>query len=184
MGCYASASSNNYEQELVPGLLQTEDYARAIIRATRPGDTPEDIARRVEVRMARQQALARDDAPRLWVVISEGAIRRVVGGQATMAGQLRSLASSRDRPVVTVQVLPFTSGEHPAMTGSFVILDFPGDDPGAVYLESAASSLYLERSADVTWYAEAFRFMQAAALGPKESRDMLMAAAHELQPST
>jgi transcriptional regulator with XRE-family HTH domain len=179
-----AAAISNYEQELVPGLLQTEDYARAVIRATRPGDTPEDIARRIEVRMARQQALARDDGPRLWVVINEAAIRRVVGGPATMAGQLRSLATGRHRPVVTVQVLPFSSGEHPAMTGSFVILDFPSDDPSAVYLENAASSLYLERSADVTWYAEAFRFMQAAALGPKESRDMLMAAAHELQPST
>ena len=101
-----------------------------------------------------------------------------------MAGQLSSLATGRHRPVVTVQVLPFSSGEHPAMTGSFVILDFPSDDPSAVYLENAASSLYLERPTDVTWYAEAFRFMQAAALGPKESRDMLMAAAHELKPST
>ena len=179
-----AAAISNYEQELVPGLLQTEDYAHAVIRATRPGDTPEDIARRVEVRMARQQALARDDAPRLWVVINEGAIRRAVGGPATMAGQLRALATSRTRPVVTVQVLPFTSGEHQAMTGSFVILDFPADDPGAVYLENAASSLYLERPTDVTWYTEAFRFLQAAALGPKESRDMLMAAAHELQPPT
>jgi transcriptional regulator with XRE-family HTH domain len=105
-----AAAISNYEQELVPGLLQTEDYARAVTRATRPGDTPEDIA------------------------------RRVVGGPATMAGQLRALAASPNRPVVTVQVLPFTSGEHPAMTGSFVILDFPGDDPGAVYLENAASS--------------------------------------------
>jgi hypothetical protein len=71
-----AAAISNYEQELVPGLLQTEDSARAVIRATRPGDTPEDIARRIEVRMARQQALARDDGPRLWVVINEAAICR------------------------------------------------------------------------------------------------------------
>lgn len=171
---------SNYEQELVPGLLQTEDYARAVIRAFRPDDSAEEISRRVEVRLARQQVLARDDPPRLWAVISEAVLRRVVGGPAVMAAQLRDLASERDRPVVTVQVLPFTAGEHPAMTGSFVSLDFPDPDPGAVYVENASSALYLERVTDIQRYAETFRFVQAAALGPKESRDMLMAAAQEL----
>ena len=175
-----AATISNYEQELIPGLLQTEDYARAVIRVSRPDDTAEQVSRRAEVRMARQQVLARDDAPRLWAVINEAAVRRVVGGPAVMAAQLRSLAAARDRAVVTVQVLPFSAGEHPAMTGSFVTLDFAAPDPGAVYLENAASALYLERPADVAWYAEAFRFVQAAALGPKETRDMLMAAADQL----
>jgi hypothetical protein len=173
---------SNYEQELVPGLLQTQDYARAVIRAFRPDDTAEETSRRVEVRLARQQVFTGDDPPRLWVVISEAVIRRVVGGQAVMAAQLRSLASERDRPVVTVQVLPFTAGEHPAMAGSFVILDFPAPDPGAVYVENAASAVYLEQVTDIQRYTQTFRFLQAAALGPKESRDMLMAAAHELDP--
>ncbi len=171
---------SSYGQELVPGLLQTADYARAVIRAFRPDDTADEITRRVEVRLARQAVLARDDPPRLWAVISEAVVRRAVGGQAVMAEQLRALASERERSVVTVQVLPFSAGEHPAMAGSFVILDFPDPEPAAVYLENASSALYLERISDVQRYAGMFRFVQAAALGPKESRDMLIAAAHEL----
>jgi transcriptional regulator with XRE-family HTH domain len=171
---------SSYEQELIPGLLQTADYARSVIRAFRPDDTADQIARRVEVRMARQEVFTRDDPPRLWAVISEAVVRRAVGGQAVMAAQLRALASERDRPVVTVQVLPFSAGEHPAMAGSFVILDFPDPEPSAVYLENASSALYLERLTDVQRYAGMFRFVQAAALGPKESRDMLIAAAQEL----
>jgi transcriptional regulator with XRE-family HTH domain len=171
---------SSYGQELVPGLLQTADYARAVIRAFRPDDTADEITRRVEVRLARQAVLARDDPPRLWAVISEAVVRRAVGGQAVMAVQLRALASEWERAVVTVQVLPFSAGEHPAMAGSFVILDFPDPEPAAVYLENAASALYLERITDVQRYAGMFQFVQAAALGPKESRDMLIAAAHEL----
>jgi transcriptional regulator with XRE-family HTH domain len=171
---------SNYAQELVPGLLQTEDYARAVVRAVRPDDTAEEISRRAEVRLARQGVFTRADPPRLWAVINEAALRRVVGGPAVMAAQLRALAAERERTVVTVQVLPFSAGEHPAMTGSFVILDFAAPDPGAVYVESAWSALFLERAADVQHYAEAFRFVQAAALGPKESRDMLVAAAQGL----
>jgi transcriptional regulator with XRE-family HTH domain len=175
-----AATISNYEQELIPGLLQTADYARAVIRAFRPDDTADEVTRRVEVRQARQEVFAREDPPRLWAVISEAVLRRAVGGPAVMAAQLRALASERDRAVVTVQVLPFSAGEHPAMAGSFVILDFPDPEPGAVYLENASSALYLERVTDVQRYAGMFRFVQAAALGPKESRDMLQAAAQEL----
>jgi hypothetical protein len=82
-----AATISNYEQELIPGLLQIEDYARAVIRVSRPDDTAEQVSRRAEVRMARQQVLARDDAPRLWAVINEAAVRRVVGGPAVMAAQ-------------------------------------------------------------------------------------------------
>ena len=176
-----AATISNYEQELVPGLLQTEDYAHAVIRAFRRDDSEEEISRRVELRLARQQVLVRDDPPRLWAVISEAVVRRVVGGPAVMAAQLRKLASERDRPVVTVQVLPFEAGEHPAMTGSFVSLDFPAPEPGTVYVENASSALYLERVTDIERYAETFRFVLAAALGPKESRDMLIVAAQELE---
>jgi transcriptional regulator with XRE-family HTH domain len=175
-----AAMISSYGQELIPGLLQTADYARSVIRAFRPDDTADEIARRVEVRMARQEVLAHEDPPRLWAVISEAVVRRAVGGRAVMAAQLRALASERERPVVTVQILPFSAGEHPAMAGSFVILDFPDPEPSAVYLENASSALYLERITDVQRYAGMFRFVQAAALGPRESRDMLVTAAQEL----
>lgn len=182
VGLEAEASSiRTYQPELVPGLLQTEGYARAVIGAYRPGDAAEELGRRVEVRMTRQQILDRDDPPRFRVVLNEGAVRRVVGGRETMRDQLRKLAAERERSTVTIQVLPFTAGEHPAMSGPFSILDFaePGD-LGVVNLENMASTLSLETADDLRRYGVAFDFLQAAALGPRESRDMLMVLAEEM----
>ena len=126
-----AAEIRSYEPELIPGLLQTEDYARAIIRLGRPGDTAEEISRRVGVRMTRQQVLDRDDPPVMRVVLNEGAVRRLVGGPEVMRAQLRHLAAGRPRGNVLIQVLPFAAGEHPAMSGPFTILAFPesGDRP-------------------------------------------------------
>lgn len=171
----------SYEPELIPGLLQTEAYARAVIRACRPKDTSDEIDRRVEVRLARQQILANDDPPRVRIVLSEGAVRRRVGGAEVMREQLLHLATNRDRSNVMIQVLPFSAGEHPAMVGSFAILDFPEVfDLGAVYIENMASAMTLEKASDLEMYADAFEQVQAQALGPKESRDMLKSLAQEL----
>jgi hypothetical protein len=125
--------------------------------------------------MTRQQILDRDDAPRLRVVLNEAAVRRVVGGPEVMRGQLAQLAAGRDRANVSVQVLPFTAGEHPAMaSGPFVLLEFPDPaDPGVVTTENLTSSLSLDDPADFRQYAQTFGFLQAAALGPRESADML-----------
>ncbi len=182
IGLEAEASEiRAYEPELVPGLLQTEQYARAIIRLGRPGDTAGEIDRRVGVRMTRQQVLDRDDPPIMRVVLNEGAARRLVGGPEVMRGQLHKLAAQRPRSNVLIQVLPFSAGEHPAMSGPFTILAFPEPgDRGVVTLENMASTLSLEREEDLRQYVRAFDFLQAAALGPRETRDMLNALAQEI----
>ncbi|WP_083733322.1 helix-turn-helix domain-containing protein [Actinomadura sp. CNU-125] len=114
-----------YSQALIPGLLQTPDYAHAVIRAACPTDSQEIVNERVEIRLARQALLEEKEAPRLWVVLSESAIRHVVGSNAIMATQLRSLTKERSRGNVELQVLPFSAGEHPAMVGSFWLYGFP-----------------------------------------------------------
>jgi transcriptional regulator with XRE-family HTH domain len=170
-----------YQPELVHGLLQTEAYARAVIRIARPNDTSEEIDRRVEVRLARQQVLTGDNPPRLRVVLNEGAVRRVVGGREAMREQLRHLATERDRSNVVVQVLPYSAGEHPAMTGPFEILDFPqAADLGVVNVENMTGALSLEKPDDLRQYVTAFDYVSAAALGPKESRDMMISLAQQL----
>jgi transcriptional regulator with XRE-family HTH domain len=182
VGLEAEASEiRTYQPELVYGLLQTEAYARAVIRAFRPNDTAEEIDRRVEVRLARQQILTGDNPPRVRVVLNEAVIRRQVGGPGVMREQLHYLASERDRGNVIVQIMPFTAGEHPAMTGPFVIVDFPEPtDLGVVVVENMSSALSLEKPEDLSRYGMAFDYLSAAALGPKESRDMLTALAEEL----
>ncbi len=177
-----AAEIRTWQPDLVHGLLQTEDYARAVIRAGRPGDTAAEVDRRVEIRMTRQQILDRLDPPKVRVVLNEGAVRRVVGGREVMRAQLAQLAAARDRATVMVQVLPFTAGEHPAMaSGPFDLLEFgPAADRGAVTLETMTGSLSLESDADLRQYADAFGFLQAAALGPRETRDMLITLAEQI----
>jgi transcriptional regulator with XRE-family HTH domain len=177
-----AAEIRTYQPELIHGLLQTADYARAVIRAGRPGDTAAEVARRVELRMTRQQILDRDDPLRLRVILNEAAARRVVGGPDVMRAQLTALTAERERSNVTVQLLPFTAGEHPAMaSGPFVLLDFPqAADPGVVNAENLTGSLLLDVPDDFRQYARTFDFLQAAALGPRESRDMLIALARQI----
>ena len=177
-----AAEIRTYQPELIHGLLQTEDYARAIIRSGRPGDTADEVDRRVEIRMTRQQILDREDPPRLRVVLNEAAVRRMVGGPDVMRAQLARLTAERDRSNVTVQVLPFTAGEHPAMaSGPFVLLEFPqAADPGVITAENLTGSLSLDAPDDFRQYARTFDFLQAAALGPRETRDMLSTLAGQI----
>jgi Domain of unknown function (DUF5753) len=177
-----AAEIRTYQPELIHGLMQTADYARAVIRAGHPGDAVQEVDRRVELRMTRQQILDRSDAPRLRVVLNEAAVRRVVGGPGVMRGQFARLAAGRDRASVSVQVLPFTAGEHPAMaSGPFVLLEFPDPaDPGVVTAENLTSSLSLDDPGDFRQYAQTFGFLQTAALGPRESADMLSTLAGQV----
>jgi transcriptional regulator with XRE-family HTH domain len=116
---------SNYESLFIPGLLQTEDYARAQLHGTLPHATGAEIENRVTARLERQQLLTRPDPPRLWAIIDEAAARRHVGGPGVMAAQLARLAEAAAQPHITVQLIPFDAGAHPGMDGSFVVLEFP-----------------------------------------------------------
>jgi transcriptional regulator with XRE-family HTH domain len=158
-----------YESSFVPGLLQTEDYARAAMEGGLPMDD-EEAKRRVQVRLQRQAVLARKKPLRLWAVVDEAVLHRLVGGPRVMAKQLQRLIDASRQPHVTVQVLPYTVGAHPGMHGSFSVMDFPDPaDPDLVYIESMAGDLLLEREIEVRRYAGIFERLQAAALDPTDS---------------
>jgi hypothetical protein len=174
VGLESEASTiHEYSAELVPGLLQTADYYRAFL-GTAPGD-PRITGKEVEVRMARQERLTSDeDPPEFWAVLNEATIRRLVGGSAVMRAQVEHLMELSGLPNVTIQVLPFSAGVHPAMDGSFSILGFPvPSDPAVVYLENQAGSVYLEESADVDRFSRMFSHLIAKALSPEDSRSLL-----------
>ena len=177
-----------YESELVPGLLQTEDYARTLIEADNPGFDAEEISRRVHVRMARQPLVHRATAPlQLSVVLNEGILRRPVGGPTVMSAQLARLAEVSERPNVSVRVVPFSAGLHGGMlSGPFVILRFPlnGDgresEPATVYVDGFTGALYLDKPNEVDRYAQAFDSVWAMALNESQSRTLIRQAAKEL----
>jgi transcriptional regulator with XRE-family HTH domain len=176
----AAATIRTYEVACVPGLLQTPDYARAVIHAGRPDLHPKQVERWVELRMARQALLAQDDPPELVALLDESLLRRPVGGRAVMRDQLRHLAKAVALPAVTLQVLPFAVGEHAGMSGPFTIFGFPEPaDPDVVYLEHAKSDLYLESLGEIQRYALAFERLRVAALTPDESAAFLLTLADE-----
>ena len=174
VGLEAAASAmQEYCAELVTGLLQTEAYARAVMAAAARSDT-EEMDRQVTVRLERQKRLTATDAPALWVVLDEAVLRRQVGGLAVMAAQLAHIAEMAGRPNVTVQVLPFAAGAHPAMLGSFTVMQFPDPaDRDVVYLEAETGALYLEKQEDVRRYSLMLDYLRAQALGPAESRALI-----------
>jgi transcriptional regulator with XRE-family HTH domain len=176
-----AASVRTYQQVLVPGLLQTEDYTASIIRAARPQELPADLDRRVAVRRERQRRVLEDHSLEFWAILGEGVLRQLVASPAVTATQLRTLVEASDLPNVTIQVLPFSAGEHGAMVGSFEILGFHGAvDPDVVYLENRASALFLEEPEEVTKYGQVFDQLRALALSPQASRTMLVGATKEL----
>jgi transcriptional regulator with XRE-family HTH domain len=178
-----------YESELVPGLLQTEDYARTLIQADNPGVDDEEISRRVHVRMTRQPLIRRATAPlQLQVALNEAILRRPVGGPQIMAGQLEQLAEISELPNVSLRVAPFSVGLHPGvMSNSFVILRFPvnGDgresEPATIYIDGFTGALYLDKAAEVDRYAQAFTGIWNACLNEPVSRDLIHKAAQELK---
>lgn len=153
------------EPLMIPGLLQTERYARAIIEATAPdGMTPEEIDRQVNVRMTRQPViLDNDDPPELWVLLDEAALRRQVGGPEVMREQYEHLVSLARKRKVRLQVIPFDHGGHEAMTGGFTILRFEPPDPDVVYVDSIAGNLYLDQPADIERCSLVFNHLCASA---------------------
>ena len=171
-----AATIRTYEPELVPGLLQTPDYARAVIRAGRPGDTAQEIDRRVEVRLERQEVLTRTTPPppKVSVVLNEGVLARRVGGPEVMRAQLEHLVRDRDRANIVIQILPFSAGEHPAMVGPFTMLTFLDPaDPGVVNVENITGSLALEQPEELRGYEEVWGAIQAGAASPDDSRAVM-----------
>jgi transcriptional regulator with XRE-family HTH domain len=162
-----------YEGQLVPGLLQTEDYARSVIRGALE-DRPEEIQRRVGLRMARQTLLGRPDAPRLWVVLDEAALRRPVGGRKVMRAQLQRLIQATEMPNVILQVIRMQAGAHPAMVGAFSILRFADPDlPDVVYVEHLTNALYLDKREDVERYLHVMEAISVRAEAPGRTAEIL-----------
>jgi hypothetical protein len=171
-------SVRNYESLFIPGLLQTEDYARAVITGVLPGAAPDQVAQRVQARVERQQLLDREDPLELWAVIDEAAIRRRVGGPKIMHDQVTHLAEAAARPNITIQVIPFEAGAHPGMPGSFVHTDFKDPlDPELVYIDTMAGDLFLEADADLHRYRSMFDHLRATSLSAAQTSDLLASTA-------
>lgn len=164
------------ETSVVPGLLQTADYARAVTRASLDGLPPDRLDSLVEVRLARQGVLYARPPLRLSAVLDEAVLRREVGGSRVMREQLHHLTQVAQLPHVQLQLLPFSVGGYIGLTGPFVIFSFPNiSDLDVVVLDHLTSSLYLERREDLEAYSAAFRAMQAHALSPERSLDLIAA---------
>jgi transcriptional regulator with XRE-family HTH domain len=174
-----SSKIHNWDNRLVPGLLQTEDYARAVVRAGRPREAPEIIERDVAARMDRQAILARDSPPLLWCVIDEAVLRRPVGGAETAREQLKRLVEAVDSTSVVLQVLPFAVAENPGGDGPLTILEFDSGPPVA-YAEGWRSGRLAESSAEVADAVIVFDLIRAAALSRGASLDLLRAIEYGL----
>ncbi len=176
-----TAAIRSYEISVVHGLLQTADYARAILREMFPRHTPEQIDRLVDLRLARQARLDDDPPLELWAILDEAVVRRAVGGAAVMRRQLSHRVTEAGRPGITLQILPFACGAHAGHGGPFSILEFPQrSDSEVAYVESGAGIIYLEKDRDVRARAEAFDRLRAAALSPGASVDLISQVTREL----
>jgi transcriptional regulator with XRE-family HTH domain len=170
----AATSIDIYMALIVPALLQTADYARAVIGAVRPDLPAAEIDRRVELRLHRQALLDQERPPTLRVLLDDTVLRRPVGGPAVMAAQRRRLLKDADRPAVTLRVLPTGAGAHAGMDGPFTIFGFPAAaERDVVALDSAADALYLEDADDLRRYRRVFELLLPAALTPEESAALI-----------
>ncbi|WP_328863279.1 helix-turn-helix domain-containing protein [Streptomyces sp. NBC_00306] len=170
-----ATSLHTYQSLAIPDLLQTPAYAQAVIKATVPQLTAEQAATRLKVQLHRQRRIHDPACPlRLWLVLDESALRRVVGSPHLMREQLEHLNARAAEPHINVQVIPYTAGAHPGMTGQFSILQFDDSaDPGVVHLERFTSDLYLEKPSDVQHYSMMYDHLQAHALNPDRTRDFI-----------
>ncbi|MGI5482253.1 helix-turn-helix domain-containing protein [Streptomyces lavendofoliae] len=170
-----AASLRVYEPQVVPGLLQTRQYAEALITGALPESSSADIEKRVNVRARRQERIRDAETPlRLWAVIDESALRRVVGDRQLMIEQLEHLVEQSHLPHVTVQVLPFDMGAHPGISGHYAILEFPdASDSSVVYIEGVTSDLYLEKANDVQRYSVMYEHLRAQALNVEQTRQFI-----------
>jgi transcriptional regulator with XRE-family HTH domain len=170
-----------YEVQFVPGLLQTEEYARAVVMQGAPGIGPDEVERRVAVRMGRQKLLSRDNPPRLWAVVDEAALRRPMGGRDVLAAQIERLMDAVGEPNITLQIMPFRYGGHGAEGGAFTIMRFPEADlPDMVYMEYLTGALYLDKPDEVERYAAVMERLSVAGTSPERTREILAAVLKEI----
>ena len=177
----AASVVRSYEPQFVHGLLQTEDGARAVIRLGHPDGSDEEIERRVQLRLRRQQILAGPGAPAVWAVLDEAALRRPIGGRTVLRAQIAHLLEVSEQPNVTLQVVPYSAGGHVAAGGPFTILRFTEPDlPDVVYLEQLTSALYLDKRTDVDHYLAVMERLSVQAAPPAATRGMLRELLDEL----
>ncbi|MBL7253552.1 helix-turn-helix domain-containing protein [Paractinoplanes lichenicola] len=173
-----------YEVQFVPGLLQTDAYARAVIKLGFGNAQPEEVERRAALRMNRKRLLDLPDGPRLWAVLDEAVLRRPIGGYEVLRAQIESLIEVSTKPSVRLQVMPFSSGGHAAAGGAFSILRFPHEDlPDIVYIEHLTSAVYLDKLADVDKYTEAIGKLFIEADPPEHTAKTLRAILDDLPPA-
>lgn len=177
----AASLIRSYEAQCVPGLLQTEDYARHLLAGVRDvlfdsgSEDPDHLENRLRVRMRRRSLLTQDDPLQLWCVIDETALLRPVGGPDVMRGQIRHLVAMSEMDNVTIQVLPLRVGAHPGMDGSFAILRFPHEsDPDAVYVTTATGGAFLEKPEHLARHVRVFDLLTSLALTPQDSMRFML----------
>jgi hypothetical protein len=175
LGLEASAQLiRTYELQFVPGLLQTQEYVRAVVQLGRGLIPADEVDRRVSLRVSRQEVLTRVNPVRLWAVVDESALRRPIGGVKAMRAQLEHLVEATYMPNVTLQVMPFEAGGHAATGGAYSILRFPEQDlPDIVYIEHLTSALYLDKLEDLDQYTATMEALCVAAPPPNKTRDLI-----------
>ncbi|MEU3735648.1 MULTISPECIES: helix-turn-helix transcriptional regulator [unclassified Streptomyces] len=178
----AASLIRSYEPHFVPGLLQTEEYARGVMRSGAIGQTnPDDIERYVALRMERQSLLTREDAPRVWMVMDETALRRPVGGSDVMREQIDKLLEAVELPHVTLQIAPFAAGPHPGTYGPFVLFRFAmAELPDMVYSEYLTGAVYLDARTEVATHLEVMDRMAAQAATAHRTKEILRDLRKEL----
>jgi transcriptional regulator with XRE-family HTH domain len=176
----AAAELRSFEPLVIPGLLQTEEYARAMVLAGWPHWSTEEVEQRIRVRIKRQSLVYQDDPLQLSVVLDEAALRRPVGGVEVMRRQLDKLVTAADLPNITIQVLPLAAGAHGGMDGAFTILLFEEQaNQNLVFAANGAGGLFLEKDDEIDRYASIFTGLQSDALSPSKSIEMIAALAKE-----
>jgi len=170
----AASVIRSYETQFVHGLLQTADYARAVVRLRHETTPNDEVNRRVDLRLRRQRLVSEETGPQIWSVTDEAALRRPYGGREVMRAQLEHLLELTQHPRVTVQVLPFSAGGHAAAGGQFTVLRFPQPDlPDVIYLEQLTSALYLDKPGDVEDYTNTMNQLCVDAEPPEKTEEIL-----------
>lgn len=177
----AASAIRSYEAQFVPGLLQTSDYAREVIMLAHDNEPADEVERRLTLRMRRQDVITRFEAPSLWAVIDEAALRRPIGGRKVLRAQIEHLLRVAEWPNVTLQLLPLSAGGHAAAGGPFTVLRFPEPDlPDIVYMEQLTSALYLDKRPDIERYLAVMDKLSVQAEPPQRTQQQLADLLKEL----